>query len=177
MNSRKPYQQGDLDGYCGPYCVINAHQYIVGPIYREHAWAYLSELMDHLNQKRPIKNRLLYGSSINEIGMLFWKMEADYSLHRSMPYRRSRPTLAEFFLGLEQFLKVPNRLALICLEHKHNHWTLVRKITAGRLLLFDSDGLKHVDKARCSMIWEVDKTVHKINASLTYFLQRGDEDA
>jgi len=170
-----PYQQGQLDGYCGLYCLINSHHYVDGPIEHEAAWRHLSKLLEELNTLQPRSERIHYGTTVQELGMLFKYLEHDFNVHRYKPFHKGKVDRASFFYSLRRFLHPPNRVAMVCLSGKHNHWTLIKRVTEKRLYLFDSDGMTYLDKKHCSIGDSSPKSLHTIAPSHTYYLKHGED--
>ena len=63
----KPYQQGDLDGLCGVYALVNAVDYLCGPLSHRKARQLFQQILTHLEARAPLASRCTHGIVINEI--------------------------------------------------------------------------------------------------------------
>ena len=149
----KPFQQGHLDAYCGVYSVINAVHHLCGPLATDEADRLISKVMKFLEDSRPAVCRLIKGTRFREILKVFDHVVIKhYPIHRLKPYSRNKDvTLDMLWCDLGNFLNANNGIVILGISGLHGHWTLVRKITANSLLLFDSDGLHRLSKRCCSV--------------------------
>lgn len=148
----KPYLQGQLDAFCGVYCVVNAVHYLCGPITPSHAEALFLKLMKYLEHSRSVMRRLSKGTRIKEISKVLDNIIIkDYPIRKLKPFNHNiTVTLDELWCDLKEFLSDENSIVILGMDGKHGHWSLVRKVTNNSLLLFDSDGLQRLSKRHCS---------------------------
>ena len=170
-----PLQQGDLDNFCGIYAVINAVNYLHGPLRRPNK-QYLFELSLHyLAPKRCLIERAVgYGTVLNEIGGLLKLIDPYYPLIRRKPFQRQpHIELDAFWLQCQQFLAQPHTLILTALGGVHDHWTLIYRINETRMFFWDSAHLKYLAKKHCQMATHTPVIrQHIIYATHTYFLRK-----
>lgn len=148
----KPYQQGQLDGYCGVYSVVNAVHYLCGPLTSTQAEALLLKVMKFLEGSQPAVRRLSNGTILKEILKVI-----DHIIIRRYPICRLKPfhhnknvSLDMLWSDMSAFLSAHNGIVIFCLDGKYDHWSLVKKVTDTSLLLFDSDKLHRLPKRYCT---------------------------
>jgi len=167
----KPYLQGQLDAFCGVYCVVNAVHYLCGPITPSHAELLFIKIMKHLEHSRSAIRRLSRGTRIKEISKALDNIIVkDYPICKLKPFNRNiTVTLEELWSDLSEFLSSENGIVILGMDGKHGHWSLVRKVTNNSLLLFDSDGLKRLSKRHCATT-ENDTSLHVLYPTKVLFL-------
>ncbi len=170
-----PLQQGYLDCLCGVYAVINAVNYLHGPLRKARVSQLFELCLRQLATKRCVIERIIrYGTIGQDISGLLILANQHYRLVRSKPFhRQARIELEAFWRHCQQFLRQPHTLILMAIGGTHAHWTWVYRITDTRMLLFDSAQLKHLSKRHCQMAND-DPLVkrHYFYPSHTYFLRR-----
>ena len=155
-----PLVQGELDGLCGLYSIINS---LIWGIYglqvsghrpryqskpfgeREIEKLFLS-LMTRVNRKHGI-HPVVHGISSLELARLLrysaiWlSAKRDLELTFTRPfYRRPRATIKQVCQVLSDHQSGAGTAAIIGLEWPWRHWTVVIGVTATRLALLDSSG-------------------------------------
>jgi hypothetical protein len=155
-----PLVQGELDGLCGLYSIINS---LIWGLYslqiaghrprhrsrplgeREIETLFLS-LITHLNRKHGVRP-VVIGISALELARLLrhsatWlSAKRDLRLTFMRPfYRRRRATIGQVCQVLSNHLAGAGTAAIIGLEWPWRHWTVVNGVTATRLALLDSSG-------------------------------------
>jgi len=169
----KPYQQGDLDGLCGVYALVNAVDYLCGPLSRRKAIQLFEQILTHLEAKAPLASRCTNGIVINEIaGILKTVICQHYPIQRYKPFHR-QPWVnkSRYIKTLREFLQQPNTIVLLALEGYHSHWTLVHQITDKTLMTYDSSEIHYVLINNCSMISDKVEKGHWLIPAQTYLLQ------
>lgn len=170
-----PLQQGDLDAFCGIYAVINAVNYLHGPL-RQPNHLHLFELsLRYLAPKRCLIERAVgYGTMIHEIAGLLKLADQHYPIIRRKPFQQqSTIDLDAFWQQCQQFLAQPHTIILTPLSGTHTHWTLIHRMNNHTLFLWDSSHLKHLAKQHCQMAGHTPLIRrHILSATQTYFLRR-----
>ena len=103
----RPYNQGDLDGLCGFYSVINAVKHITKRMTFED-WQFIFLKMLKLQLKRQKSaNFIIYGISDEKITKLLqYTQKLKFRIYYSRPFKRlNHLDIEEFWLYLEEFLK------------------------------------------------------------------------
>lgn len=170
----KPYRQGDLDGLCGVYALVNAVDYLCGPLSKRKAKKLFAQMLTHLESKAPLATRCSLGTSINEIGgILKYVVCTQYPIQRHKPFHlKSMVSHTVYIETLREFLQQPNTIVFLILYGHLNHWTLVRKITDKTLVTHDSCEIRYVLRGSCSMLIDDVKKLHWLIPTHTYFLKR-----
>ena len=170
----KPYQQGDLDGLCGVYALVNAVDYLCGPLSNRKARQLFQQILKHLETKAPLASRCCHGIVINDIaGILKSVVCQQYPIQRFKPFHRQPWVNKQRYIKiLREFLQQPNAIVLLALEGYHSHWTLVRQITDKKLVTYDSSEIRYVLINSCSMINDPLEKRHWLMPAHTYLLMR-----
>ena len=173
MSNPYPYQQGDLDGLCGVYALINAVDYLCGPLSDRKARKLFEQILTFLETKAPLASRCTHGIVINEIaGILKSVVCKQYPIKRYKPFHRQPGVNKQRYIKtLSKFLQQPNSIVLLALEGYHGHWTLVYRITDKKLLIYDSGNIHYVLLRSCSMISDDIEKRHWLMPAHTYLLK------
>ncbi len=170
-----PLQQGQLDGLCGVYAVLNAVNYLHGPLRQARLKQLFEQFLRQLATKRCVIERIIrYGTIGQDISGLLQLANQHYTVERRKPFHL-QPTIEfeGFWVQCQQFLRHPHTIILIAIGGTHEHWTLVYRMTANTLYLYDSCQLKTLAKKHCQMAHEGYQTKpHHIYPTHTYFLRK-----
>ena len=145
----QPLEQGDLDGLCGLYAVINAVRLVVYP---DHILTpgMLGRLFERglstLSHKRKLKQTVTHGID-NTLWLLMCRAviaEAEMLVERRIAIcpliGKDRPWRTREAVGNIKRAIRHDRPVLICLEGRLDHCSVVVGSSATRLYLFDSAG-------------------------------------
>lgn len=170
----KPFQQGDLDGLCGVYALVNAVNYLCGPLSNREARQLFKQILAYLEGKAPLASRCSNGIVINEVaGILKTVICKQYPIQRFKPFHRLPGVNKQRYIQtLSEFLDEPNSIVFLALEGHHGHWTLVYRITGKRLLIYDSGAIRYVLIQSCSMVSDRAEKRHWLMPAHTYLLRR-----
>ena len=170
----QPFKQGDLDGFCGIYAVINAVHYVSGPLSPSQTAKLFRLFLEYLEPKYSLLERADgYGVLLNELSGMLNVATQHYPIHRSKPFHKE-PTisLGQYWTQCQQFLVEPDSIILISIEGQHSHWTLVQQMTDTMMYLFDSSNLRQLGKRYCQMSCTDLNKPHYLYATHTYFIRR-----
>lgn len=170
---RRPFNQGDLDGLCGVYAVINAVDCLCGPLSASEARYLFKHIVRYLNTRVVIAERLSEGFTQPEIaGVLKHIVCRRYSIRRYKPFHlRPDVGLDDYWYSLQAAFDQSPSVALIGMSGRHHHWTLVKRVTAKTLILKDSSGLRYLARRHCSLFNDFDgNKPHWLMPSHTYIL-------
>jgi hypothetical protein len=127
-------QQGNLDGLCGIYSIINAVRKI---------------------SKRRLQEVITTGLTRKEftyllkIALKWLKIELSITI-KTMKYSRRKPLkLKNIWQGFEKHLS-ENTIIIIGFTGKHEHYSVITDITPKTLALFDSCKTQVIRKSQCS---------------------------
>lgn len=165
MRRLYPYEQGNLDGLCGFYSIINA--VIDGLSRTEPAERRDPKLRRRLSQKdaealfvhlvrelwhhKPKLNPVIDGVNAADLARLLrtagaWledRFEMQLRFHRPF-YHRSRMSSGHLIPHLARHLSQPRNTSIVGTQPPYAHWTVISKVSRAQALLFDSGG-------RCTM--------------------------
>ncbi|ATF16813.1 hypothetical protein [Phaeobacter gallaeciensis] len=172
----KASAQGSLDGLCGIYSIINACDLMLGGKldydYRSKLFCKLTNLLD---DGRPIGDIIFDGIDFRAIGKLIdvasrtLALDHKVAIERTVAWKSKKGQLARFWADLSNYVApAEGRTAILGLEGKHYHWTVIERVTENQLKLADSDELSRLNKANCSL----DETkIHQLLPTQTYLLK------
>ncbi len=149
-----PYEQGNLDGFCGIYSVVNATRLIVNGMGEEEAIDLFIDCLQYVEKKKNFGeacvrgvNRKTSGKSLGRSSLLNTCGSCEKA-----PLQNEGVSFDDFFNVLrEHFGQEGKRVAIICFYHEDwDHWTVVKAMTMKRMMLFDSCNMKILDISQCT---------------------------
>ena len=168
----RPYQQGQLDGLCGVYCIVNAVRALC-PELQNEAFEYL---FDHLMQsmaKAGAEASITVTGGVGQrvLAALLKEALADVTAEydigltfRRLPKKLRRATnLGGLYRRLEKTLS-PTCVAVLGMGGRHCHWTIAVSATQHRIRLFDSTRMSMLRRRDCT----VGKAVKRTGISLPH---------
>jgi len=171
-----PLHQGELDGLCGIYAVINALRTLCPEMPRELCDELFALQLAAVSDDRSspldvVTNgigkttlRGLIGLSCDEMFL-----RSKVTLHcRSLLLKRNAP-LDAIWSEVER-LVAGGGVVIAGLSGRYDHWTVVRKATPRRLTLVDSSMLQILDRRFCTTAWS--NTHYRLRADEMYVLFR-----
>ncbi|SDR61887.1 hypothetical protein SAMN05519103_07667 [Rhizobiales bacterium GAS113] len=185
---RTPYLQGQIDGLCGLYAIVNAFQLMFpGTFTDEDAWELMVSLCDAISPKFPAV--IWKGAGVEDMVALF-KAASQYALEAkhlkgtievTRPFANRRIDRVQDFWGelgawLEDGVRRgEKRLALIGIGYPDNHWTIVTHIGARSVTFFDSWELKRLALRQFTVSNDVAKSnggMHKLDTRQSFLIAR-----
>ena len=185
---RTPYLQGQIDGLCGLYAIVNAFQLLFpGNFTDDDAWELMVTLCEAIAQKFPAV--IWKGAGVEDVVNLF-KAAESYShetkhlkgtIAVTRPFANRRVERAQdFWAELSAWLDAgqrsgERRLALIGIGYPDNHWTLVTQIGQRSVSFFDSWELKRLALRQFTVSDDVAKCnggMHKLDTRQTFLIAR-----
>ncbi len=150
----RPFRQGDMDGLCGVYSVLNAINTLEYKNNREDYQTTFIAVLKQLYQEKQSLQFLIDGLTTQDISRIL----RDIILSRfDITYRKpfhskADVSLSELWDTLFLYLKDDSqRAAIISIEgHYFSHWTTVSSLSQKRLTFFDSGALNWVNRSRCT---------------------------
>jgi len=170
----KPYEQGSFSALCGIYSIINSVRIIKG-LNNEESKDLFIKIVKYLEESKNIAEALTEGINITVMGSIFKNVIED-NIKRSIPFHKDPIIkIGKFWNEMKKFTdeneaEGQKRVILLALEGKHEHWSVTREITDKRIILFDSVGLKYLDKRNCTTKQTSSSKRHLIQPTQTYFL-------
>ncbi len=151
-----PRRQGELDGLCGVYSVINAVRLLCPEIDKCDEAALFRILINALSRRRTrLSNAVTLGLDIRTLRALariacrHIEKETGIRLKVKRP-RRCRYRLSGFWRLLRAEIGKGN-IAIFGIWGRRAHWTVAYKITEKSIRLADSDNLKLLRRSRCTL--------------------------
>ncbi len=153
----RAFGQGDLDGLCGVYAVINALRHLF-PLNEEHCRALFAALIKALHRRcRRPHHPILWGMSFSTLKRLIeaaqtCKVLDGAQTFQARPLRLSRDqrNLPQLWSSLRQELK-SSCVAVIGITGAADHWVVVHRITAKTLWVLDAAGRTRLRRSQCTV--------------------------
>jgi hypothetical protein len=175
----EPYQQGELDYFCGLYAIINALRLGVAPV-RPLSTVECSQLFRHglayLNERGRLPSCRRSGLAVRLWHRLAAELAAEASIKTALripisrPFSKARrPTLGEVLALIETMINERSPVLLL-LEATNRHFTVVSGYTRTRLRLFDSSGQSWINRSSCDTSDDAD-ALYQIHAASLIVLQ------
>lgn len=158
-----PFRQGELDGLCGVYAIINALRLAFDQRsaklqrgdWQELFFALLARVDDGVG---GICHVIANGMSAKRLRTIAKTAEQhlreEYELDVStelMFTRGDHPSLVDLLVAIEESLEHGHPV-IVDFAGRLNHWTVIREVTGKNLLLFDSSGLSRVARRNCQLL-------------------------
>ncbi|MBV9114161.1 MAG: hypothetical protein JOY67_15210 [Hyphomicrobiales bacterium] len=188
VTRRTPYLQGQIDGLCGLYAIINAFQCLFPASFTDDdAWELMTILCASIAHKFPAV--IWKGAGVEDTVTLFNTAEKYAAKTRHLkgrivvtrPFaRRKIERVQDFWAEIGSWLEAggsaqTKRLACIGIGHPDNHWTLVTKTSGKSVTFFDSWELKRLALRQFTISQDVAKAnggMHKLDTRQTFLIER-----
>ncbi|MBW0004344.1 MAG: hypothetical protein JO216_12730 [Hyphomicrobiales bacterium] len=185
---RTPYLQGQIDGLCGLYAIINAFQCLFPTSFTDDdAWELMTILCGAIAHKFPAV--IWKGANVEDTVTLFQAAEKYAAGKKHLkgrivvtrPFaRRKIERMQDFWDEIGAWLEASapaptKRLAFIGIGYPDNHWTLVAKMSEKSVTFFDSWELKRLALRQFTLSQDVAKTnggMHKLDTRQTFLIER-----
>lgn len=158
-----PYRQGELDGLCGVYAIVNALRLVLeshpaGFTRRDWEQLFHTLLATIDNGRGGVCHVVANGMSARR----FRKVAKSATLHMHEEHaldvsieplfaRDDRPTTDGLFVAIAKSTE-SGEPVIADFAGRLNHWTVIRAVTQQSLLLFDSGGLFRVARRNCQLV-------------------------
>jgi len=161
----EPYEQGDFDNLCGLYAALNAIRLVMAPtrpISRVDANELFLSGIDYLNRRKALADVLEHGMDYRRQHAVTRHMAKSASritgisvtVEQVFPSGRARAgaqpkkhthTPEEVISGIADWLSL-GAPVIFELRKTHHHYTVIAGLSPSRVSLFDSDGLRWVER-------------------------------
>jgi len=169
--------QGNLDGLCGVYSVVNASLRLIPSQWTEdQVRSLFRRLCSQLAAEGRLEDTLFEGMTVRVLGRLidaaseFMKTEKGISINRKIAFGSAPKGLAEFWSSLENHLQGERVSVILGIGGKHDHWTCVGSISSDQMKLVDSDGLRQLRRGHCTVAEEKKGRHHVLWPTQTFLL-------
>jgi hypothetical protein len=157
-----PLQQGDLDGLCGAYALVNAVTRLLHNkgFHRDDANRLFQRLCRTLHRRQRMPQAVWRGTHIDDIdGMLrtvrrFVRENFAVTLVVSRPFDQGVPRKKDRFFRVlsKSFNSIDERkVAVIGLDRPGFHWTIATEVTERSFRLYDSGRSKRLRYGDCTL--------------------------
>ena len=172
----RAFRQGDLDGLCGVYAVVNALRYLF-QLKEDHCRALFAALIKALHRRcRRPHHPILWGTSFSTLKRLIeaaqtCKVLDGAQTFQARPLRLSRDqrNLPQLWSDLSQEL-TPTCVAIVGLGGVADHWCVVYRVTPKTLWLLDSSGQTRIFRSRCTV--QSSRTLYRLEAGEILLIKR-----
>lgn len=168
-----PHYQGSIDALCGIYSLINATRLVIYPSRCKPRL--LSRCVAALSRKKGSADFINQGTDITDLAFLLKEIfRKEYSIHTSKPFhKRSKVPLEIFWNTIDEFLHAPHRAVVILIHTYHRgHWSVVSEATANKLVLFDSNRTRNLNRKYCTTSDITATRTRLLFPTMSYFIQR-----
>ena len=150
----KPYLQGQLDGLCGLYSIVNATRLVNGRMSKSVATELFHSCLNHLHEKGSLPDVICYGMGIHQmLSLLREVVKPTYPLDYARPFRHSAQTpVDKWWDACMDFLSdsQPRAIILDFAMWYWSHWTVAWQATEQRLFTFDSSERRIINRRHCT---------------------------
>lgn len=175
----KPFKQGDLDGLCGVYSIINALSFINGKN-EDESEKLFHDYIDFLDAK-PHRIAEFIKNGIPKYVMKELLEEYDRNVlefHVKLPNLSRDTPMEKYWEWLETRLAFhKNSCAILGLNDPWNHWTVVTRINDKTVEFLDSSTLKRRRKTDFVINTNQKTDSIKIDAGCCFFVWKGEKYA
>ncbi len=154
---QRAYRQGDLDGLCGVYAIVNALRYVLR-LRDEQCQKLFERLIEALEHDRGCLHKsLVQGICFCQLKRLVAVAgqgripghDLTFQFH-TLRLRRDQRTLPHLWSSLTRELR-PACVAIVGLTGASDHWCVVYRVTPKTLWLLDSSGQACISRSRCTV--------------------------
>jgi hypothetical protein len=152
----EPLTQGDLDGLCGVYVIINAMRRLCPEVGKTDCERLFTVMMKSLRKhdagQRSIATSGLHLEQVLDLSRVVcsdlqkrYGIDLRFSVPKNQPKRANVDVVWRL---LNERLSI-TRVAILGMQGKCDHWTLAVSATNNLIRLADSDGMKVLRRADC----------------------------
>ena len=157
-----PLQQGDLDGLCGAYALVNAVTRLLHTkgFDRDHANRLFQRLCRTLHRRQRMPQAVWRGTHIDDIDSMlrtvrrFVRKNFAMTLVVAHPFDDGTPRKKDRFFRVlsNAFNAIDERkVAIIGLDRPGFHWTIATEVTGRSFRLYDSGRSKRLRYGDCTL--------------------------
>ena len=154
-----PFRQGDLDGLCGIYVIINCVRFLCPEANSKFLDTLFRVILKRLEREvdkplavlwRGIEQPVLLG--LAECSIAYVRKKFGIKLRVKLPRRplRKSKSVAKIWRGVGKSVS-KERVAILSIQGFISHWTAVSAVTPKTMRLFDSSGQRVLRSSCCSV--------------------------
>ncbi|MDY6904067.1 MAG: hypothetical protein SWH61_05210 [Thermodesulfobacteriota bacterium] len=137
----KPFRQGDLDGLCGIYSVVNAVRYIK-KLSSEQSEDLFYQCLSAIEKENRLSDIVAKGINLTILTTLFKEIiDPNFGIKRTRPFhKRKDVSLDCYWNHIATFLKTPERVVLASIDCSDciGHWSIIIKASHKVFHMYDS---------------------------------------
>jgi len=150
-------RQGDLDGLCGVYAIINAVSLVCGLNQKKQHQLFKS-LLRTLEKNHYAAKAVLTGTGRKHLRRMLreamhYMADAQDTAIKVSPLfpDKAHVNVADYWQGIRAFLSASDetRAVIVGISGRIEHWTCVRSVTRHSLCLSDSNATRYIRKRSC----------------------------
>ena len=152
-----PYRQGEFDGLCGMYAIINAISALAPELDQATARTLFRHLARHvqsIEQPLPVVAYGMGGSSVRDllrVAQRYVRKRLNVQIAMERPFRLRRDSrLGQLWDTLRSELDA-EQVAIFAIEGVYAHWTVAYRLTPKRIRLLDSGHRQMLLRSRCTL--------------------------
>lgn len=158
---KNKYSQGNCDNLCGVYASINATLLStegLAKFSRKQVKEWFQLIITDLSKCHKLLTVHKEGSPVelveNYIQLLQTQLADNVILSYYKPFNnKTRTTTA--IKKISTISKQPNTAVIIGIQGLHDHWSVIDRVTADRIYLNDSDGLRYLRTTNIPRIYDL----------------------
>jgi hypothetical protein len=171
--SRKPLDQGDLDGFCGIYSIINALTLLFPSAMGEGSRAHVFKVIAKaVVSKWP--GPIWDGTTEKDIRAMLAAAHKDFkeTFKWEQPFRyHDFASFDDFKRELKWRIQGDNAFAIVGISKPWEHWTCAHRLTEREMIVTDSCKVKQIALAKCGFAG--DGTDYEFDYHQTFTLMKG----
>lgn len=157
--TRKPLTQGDEDGFCGLYSIVNALTLLFPAAMNQELRDHVFKAIARACKKWP--DIVWDGTTVNDVRNMLHAARnylGDGGKHSPTKFDWEQPfaktefkTFDEFARELGWRIKGDDAFAIVGISHPWPHWTCAHRLTPHEMIMTDSCHVKQIPLARCGL--------------------------
>ncbi len=171
--------QGNLDGLCGVYAVVNAIRNLAPTrLNSEEERELFRQLIVKLGEERRLEDALCNGMTVQPLGRLidsaseFLQTNRGHRLSRQLAFRQAPEGLKLFWETTSAHLDDNGPGSVILgLGGMYDHWTCIGTMSESSITLIDSDGIRRLNRKNCAISEAKGSRHHVLWSTQTYLLK------
>ena len=174
----RPYEQGHLDYYCGPYSIANALKLIDSKFDGEESTILFQKIICFLERKSKLRLVTTRGTLSHELEQILNDVVSrNYSIKITKPFpRKDKTRINQILTRISDFLQEDSRRAVITSIYGHEndleHWSVIKKITSKGIYFFDSSGITKIYRRRFTTSLPSRKKPYAMKPNEIYFIEK-----